>query len=266
MHAHIMYNESIKLCIRMNIRIEGKKEGVRLDFIDSTLEYLEKSLSNFIWGRKKGRKRIHFVVVEVSKGSFVFNINPVQKLKGQYAEVDITKGLSHLTSAFDLFETEDPKDLIRYFDDEYGIERVQINYNGRRIEFGLDEIRKFEQRLKKSFGTITGIITSIRLTKLDHGRIEAGIKWTINLDRSIKIIVDEERFKHTLLENFERAVRITGLIYYNKQGEPFRIERVMDIEPVKKIKPNIDKLIGIIKLEEDSVETIRKLRGEWEDG
>ncbi len=250
----------------MELRIEGKKEGIRADFMDSTLEYLEKSLSNLIWGRKRGRKRIHFVVLEVNKGSFVFKVGVVYKIRGEYAVMDLAKEIEkRFDNADDLFEAEDPKELIPCFDDEYGIRKVEMSYNGKRIAFGLDEIKKYEQKLKKSYGSITGIVTSIRLTRLEGGKIEAGLKWTLNPERHIRIMLDGEKFKNTLLHNFEKPVRVTGLVYYNREGEPFRIEGILNIEPLKKIRPDIDKLIGIINLEEDGVEVIKKIRSEWEN-
>ena len=71
------------------------------------------------------------------------------------------------------------------------VSEVEMSYTGKRIAFGL----------KESYGSITGIVTFIRLARLEGGKIEAGLKWTLNPERHIRIMLDGEKFKnHRLWE------------------------------------------------------------------
>ncbi len=101
---------------------------------------------------------------------------------------------------------------------KYGIERIEIDYGRGQVGFGLEEIKRYERKLKKSYGSITGIVTSIRLTKPGGRRVEAGVRWILNPERHIRMVLDEGRFKRVFLDNFEKVVRITGMVYYNREG------------------------------------------------
>jgi len=249
----------------MILKIVGKKEEIRADFVDKILLYFEKSLSSLLWGENR-RKRLHFVIREVKKGSLLYDMQAVAKQKKGYVDIDLEKELKdRVITPETLFEMEDPAYLIDIFEDEYGIEQTGFSINGKSIEFRLEEIRKYENKFFKAYGTVAGIVISIRALDLEGETVEARIKWSVNPDKSIRLIVNNEDLKVKLLQNFQKPVLVRGLIYYDKNDLPVRINPVLEIEPLEKIQPDLDNLVGIIELDEDSVSLIRRMRKEWND-
>lgn len=118
--------------------------------------------------------------------------------------------------------------------------------------------------IHREYGSITGKVLAINALNPSAG-IKIGIRWDVRPNRTVKVIVPEGR-ERVFVNNYKHTVEVYGLIYYNPEGVPIRIEDVKRVVPIDRTAPPIDELTGEWEGKfGDSVDFVRSLREEWDD-
>ncbi len=243
------------------IKIAGKGEGIRADYVEKVIDYWRA-----VFRELKGEEGYVFYVIRaIEKGSIVFDVDMVRKRRKKYVPFDIPEErLEEINNVEEVFYLEDPGGIARAFrDEEFGIKEMEIRKNGWRIKITAEDIERYQRRIHREYGTIVGQVLAISAINVKEG-VRVGLRWALNPGRTIRVKVGP-KYEGVVVQNYKGTVEVMGLIYYGLDGKPVKIEDVRYIKPIKKTKPNIDEVSGILEEPIDSVEFLRQIRSEWND-
>ncbi len=244
------------------LKIRGKREGIRADYVGEVIDYWRAVFRELL----PGEGRVYVVITDIRKGSISATLSFYTRRNRVYTERDVPMGVLHekVRTARDVFGIKDPTDIMRIFKDEFGVESTEIRRDGWRVGFGVSDIEEYRRMIHKEYGSVMGKVLAISALNPSAG-VKIGIRWDVRPNRTIRVVVPEGD-EGVFVRNYKRTVEVYGLIHYDPEGTPVRIEDIRSVVPVDKVAPPIDDLAGEWEGElEDSVDFVRSLREEWDE-
>ncbi len=244
------------------LKIKGKREGIRADYVSKVIDYWRAVFRELT----KEEGRTYTVITDIRTGSVEVDMAFYRREKGTYQLKDIPLGmLERISTVADVFNLNDPLDIVPAFTDDFGIEEVEIRRGGWHIRFGIEEIEEYKAHIHQELGSIRGKVLSLSAIGVKEG-VRVGLRWEVNPRRTIKMKVDS-RFEKVFVENYKKTVEVHGTVLYGPLGIPVRVKDITKVIPIEKLRTPWEELRGAWEdLEIESVEFVRKIREEWANG